>query len=118
MPSRLYLRNYNESMIAVRYIALLALVVWLGSMIALGFSSTHRGFHVVGYACGGLIVLCMLVMKFVGPPPRAFVPRVTIAAVMLAIAFYTGVRMPRGAGGLITINVALGAVLLFWYVRE
>ena len=162
-------------MFAIRYVALLALVVWLGGMILLGalvapstfrvlqtsdgeagrvlagslFGEILRLFHVLAYACGAIILACLLVMKFVGPPPRAFVLRAAIVVVMLGIALYSGgpvsreiVRVQAQVTGpmnrladndprrmrfdrlhqtsttLMTINMALGLVLLFWYVRE
>jgi hypothetical protein len=56
-------------------------------------------------------------MKFVGPPPHAFVPRAALTALMLLIlgvsALFRGV-----SGALMAVNLALGFLLLFWYVRE
>ena len=162
-------------MFAVRYVALAALTLWLGGMLTLGllvapstfqvlqaadpetgralagalFGEVVRRFHLLASACGGLIVLCLLVMKFVGPPPRAFVARLAIVVFMLALELYSAVPMTREMTGiqsqvagaidrlpptdarrvrfdrlhqtstaLLTINVAFGLVLLFWYARE
>ena len=162
-------------MFAIRYVALLALVVWLGGMILLGalvapstfrmlqasdaetgrvlagslFGEILRLFHVLAYACGAIILACLLVMKFVGPPPQGFVLRAGIVVLMLGIALYSGVpvsreiaqiqshvtgpinrlahndprwirfdRLHQTSTALMTINMALGLVLLFWYVRE
>jgi hypothetical protein len=164
-------------MLVVRYLALAALVVWLGGMIVLGllvapsifgvlqsatpdpaqgrmlagatFGEILRRFHLLAYGCGGVLVACLLVMKLVGPPPQTFFPRLGIVAVMLAIAVYSGVPVSREiesiqsqvAGPisalpqsdarrnrfdrlhglsttLMTINMGLGLVLLYWYVRE
>jgi hypothetical protein len=148
----------------VRYVALAALVVWLGGMIILGalvapaafdvlprlatdgrsmagalFGEILRQFHLVAYLCGGVIFVCLFVMKFVGPPPLAFVPRAAIVATMLALAAYSGlVVSPRiealQAGGdhhsaefdslhqrstlLMALNLGLGMVLLYWHARE
>jgi hypothetical protein len=83
-------------------------------------------------------------MKFVGPPPAAFVPRAAIVAAMLASAAYSGlvvspqieslqVESLQAHGGaasarldtlhqrstlLMTLNLGLGFVLLYWYARE
>ena len=84
-------------MLPVRYVVLVALVVWLGGMVAALFGDWLRPLSLLTAACGGIILVGLFVMKFVGPPPRAFMLRVTIAAIMLAIAVYTGVRMPRSA---------------------
>jgi uncharacterized protein DUF4149 len=162
-------------MLAVRYVALVALVVWLGGMIVLGavvapstfrvlqaseaaagralagavFGDVLRHFHLAAYACGGVLVLCLIVQKLVGPPPSAFPIRLSIVAFMLALDVYSGVvvsgeiarvqsevsvpisSLPVGdpqrsrfdqlharSTTLMTIEMALGLVLLFWYARE
>ena len=162
-------------MVAVRYIALIALVVWLGGMILLGllvapstfrvlqnheaaagrvlagavFGDILRQFYVLAYICGGLILSSLIIMKLVGPPPRAFPVRAAIVVLMLTLAFYAGVPVSRGiaqiqsqvAGAmnqlpesdprrvrfdrlhatsttLMTVNIVLGLVLLYWYARE
>lgn len=162
-------------MFAVRYVALAALVVWLGGMILLGalvapltfrvlqvsdpvagrvlagalFGEILRAFHLLAYGCGALIIVSLLLMKFVGPPPRAFIARIGIVVVMLALEVYsagpvthaiadvqsqvsgpinqlaetdarrmTFDRLHRTSTALMTVNLAFGLVLLFWYVRE
>lgn len=162
-------------MLSIRYLALLALVVWLGGMAILGllvapqtfrilqasdpiegrmlagalFGALLRQFHLIAYACGGILLVCFFIMKFVGPPPHAFVARVGLVTLMLALALYSGVpvtrelaqvqsqvsgpvsqlpagdplrvrfdRLHRTSTMLMTINMGLGLVLLFWYVRE
>jgi hypothetical protein len=165
-------------MIAVRYVALIALVVWLGGMVVLGllvapstfrvlqlhdgvtgrvlagavFGDILRQFYILAYLCGGLILSSLVVMKLVGPPPRAFPVRAAIVAVMLGVAVYAGVpvsqeiariqsQVSQGTGpinqlpdtdprrarfdhlhatstALMAVNMVLGIVLLYWYVRE
>jgi hypothetical protein len=104
-------------MLAVRFVALAALVVWLGGMVTLGllvapsvfgvlqasdptagralagavFGETLRTFHLLAYACGAVIFISLFVMKFIGPPPAAFTARATLVAAMLGIAVYSGV---------------------------
>jgi hypothetical protein len=106
---------------AIRYLALAALVVWLGGMVVLGlivapttfrvlqeadpsggrviagalFGDLLAQFHWLAYACGGVVLVALFVMKFVGPPPPAFVVRAAIVAAMLAIAVYSGVPVAR-----------------------
>jgi hypothetical protein len=106
-------------MFLVRQIGLVALAVWLGGMgvlavlvapttfFVLEAADAHTGrvlagavlgevlrrFHLLAYACGGIILLCLLIAKFVGPPPRAFKLRTGIVAVMLVIALYSGVPL-------------------------
>src|SRR5262249_32193331 len=84
-------RNYNDEVIVVRFLALAALVVWLGAMVVdLWFGvvavDTLRAIRLLAYASGVLILACLFVMKFVGPPPPAFVPRAAIVAAMLLVA--------------------------------
>jgi uncharacterized membrane protein len=162
-------------MLLVRYLALTALVVWLGGMVVVGlivapstfrvlqaadpamgrvvagalFGEILREFHLLAYACGGLVFVCLLVLKYVGPPPRAVFPRLGLVAVMLALEIYAGVpvmreieslqsqvkgpmnalaetdarrvrfdRLHQTSTVLMTVNMALGLVLLSWYVRE
>jgi hypothetical protein len=162
-------------MFGVRYIALAALVVWLGGMIVLGllvapstfrvlqaadpatgrvlagalFGDILRQFYQLAYVCAAVILICLFVMKFMGPPPRAFILRAAIVAAMLALAMYAGVPVSREIAQiqsqvskpmnalpdtdprrvrfnqlhatsttLMTINIGLGLVLLFWYVKE
>jgi hypothetical protein len=113
--------NYNEGMSAIRFVALLALVVWLGGMIVLGlvvapatfrvlqaqapatgrvlagalFGDILRRFYLLAYGCGAVMLLSLLMMKSIGPPPRAFLPRAAIVVTMLAVAAYAGVPVAR-----------------------
>jgi hypothetical protein len=160
---------------AVRYAALAALVLWLGGMLVLAlvvapsvfraleaadpingrvqagvaFGEILRQFHLVSYVCGAIVLVGLFVLKFIGPPPRAFIPRASIAALMLASALYSGLligpeidqlqthiqgpvthlaesdprrsrfdQLHRTSTTLMTVNMALGLVLLFWYTRE
>ena len=109
-------------MLAIRYVTLAALVVWLGGMVTLRFliapSPEDLGrFQSVGYACGAIIFVCLFVIKFVGPPPHDFVRRVGLVGVMISVVFYGGIRPPASSMSM-TIDIVLGFVLLFWYVRE
>jgi hypothetical protein len=164
-------------MLVVRYLALIVLVIWLGGMIALGllvapttfgvlqssapdpatgrmlagsvFGEILRRFHLLAYGCGGLLLICLFVMKFVGPPPAGFEFRVAIVTTMLALALYSGIPVSREIAHiqsqvsgpmsalpqsdarrarfdrlhglsttLMTVNMGLGLVLLYWYARE
>lgn len=108
-------------MFAVRYATLTALVVWIGGMAVIGllvapttfgvleaadheagrvlagtlFGELLRRFHLVMYACGAIVCVGLLLMKFVGPPPRAFPVRVGLAVVMLGLALYSGIPVSR-----------------------
>jgi hypothetical protein len=100
-------------MFAVRYVALLALVFWLGAML----SETLR-MHptsVAGFAFGIVLIACLLILKLLGPPPHHFIARLAIAVTMITIAAYARLR-PSTAPTI--INLALGCVLLSWYAHE
>jgi len=107
---------------AVRYLALVALVVWLGGMVVLGllvapstfgvlqaadpvsgrmlagavFGEILRRFHLLAYGCGAILLVCLFAIKFIGPPPDGFLVRAGIVVVMLALALYSGVPVSRG----------------------
>jgi len=109
-------------MLVVRYVTLTALVVWLGGLVTLRLltspsSDIVRQFQFVGYACGALMLVGLVVLKFVGPPPAGYIPRLALVAVMLAVATSAG-AMRESSPVPMTIDMALGFALLFWYVRE
>ena len=109
-------------MYLLRYVAVLALVVWLGGLIALGgiaapaafdvmaahqvadgralagalFGEMLRRFTPISYAAGGIVMLTLLARRILGPRPHRFAWRAGLAAVMLATTAYGGtVVAPR-----------------------
>jgi hypothetical protein len=106
-------------MIVVRYVTLVALVIWLGAMAGDQFGDLLRRVPLIPFVCGAAIVIGLFVMKFMGPPPIGFVLRAGIAVLMLAIAVAAAFVAPRPVSPLLmTANLGLGFVLLIWYVRE
>ena len=109
--------HYNGRVFAVRYLYVLALVIWLGGMVVLGavvapvtfqvlqaqegmagrvlagavFGTALERFHYVEYLCGGLLIVTSMAMAVVGPRPVAFALRAAIVAGMLGLAVYSGV---------------------------
>lgn len=103
-------------MLALRYVYVLALVVWLGGMAVLGalvapttfevlqtrepaagralagdvFGQIIARFHYVAYAAGTLLLVTLAAMRLLGPRPAAFAARMAIAAAMLTAALYSG----------------------------
>ena len=103
-------------MLALRYVYVLALVVWLGGMVVLGavvapttfevlqaaepaagrqlagevFGETIARFHYIAYAAGALLLLTLTAMAVLGPRPHAFAVRAALVAAMLGIAGYSG----------------------------
>src|SRR5204862_7417229 len=100
--------DYNHRMLALRYVYVLALVVWLGGMLILGaivapttfqilqesagaegremagavFGATLARFHYVAYAAGALLLLTLGAMRVLGPRPAHSGLRAVIVAVM------------------------------------
>ncbi|MGH9370254.1 MAG: DUF4149 domain-containing protein, partial [Vicinamibacterales bacterium] len=112
---------YNEWMLALRYVAVLALVFWIGGLVALGafaapaafdvlgprgadgralagavFGETLRRFHLAAYACAAIIVMSLLVRGVLGPRPRRFAIRLAVTAIMAGAGAWSGlVLTPR-----------------------
>jgi len=103
-------------MLALRYVYVLALVVWLGGMVVLGavvapttfqvlqasepvtgralagelFGATLARFHYVAYAAGVCLLFSLAAMAVLGPRPAHFLVRSIIVTGMLAVALYSG----------------------------
>jgi hypothetical protein len=105
-------------MILVRYATLAALVIWLGAMVSQRFGDLIGRGVPVTYGCGAAILLGLFVLKFMGPPPKAFVVRAALAVLMLAISAAAALTGLNTAQQLMTLNIGLGFILLIWYVRE
>jgi hypothetical protein len=106
-------------MLALRYVYLLALVVWLGGMVVLGalvapttfqvlqaaapdtgralagelFSVTLTRFHYLAYGAGAVLFITLALMAILGPRPAGFAIRLGIIVVMLGVAGYSGIRV-------------------------
>jgi uncharacterized membrane protein len=103
-------------MLALRYVYVLALVVWLGGMVLLGavvapttfevlqasapatgralagdvFGAILSRFHYVAYASGGILLVTLAIMAVLGPRPASYAIRSAIIVVMLGVAAYSG----------------------------
>ena len=119
-------------MLALRYAALLALVVWVGGLLALGaiaapsifdvtawrhvadgrllagaiFGETLRRFHLVAYGAGALLLLTLLTRAILGPRPRRFAWRAALATVMLGATVVSGMYV---AGRIEDVQRSIGA---------
>jgi hypothetical protein len=106
-------------MIVVRYATLAALVLWLGLMIGARFGDMMGHMPLLTPACGAVMLVGLFAMKFMGPPPHSFVPRIAIVFVMLLItAASVWWRLSATAAVTLPVNIALGFLLLSWYARE
>jgi hypothetical protein len=108
-------------MLALRYLYVLALVLWLGGMAVLGilvaptifevlqagdpslgrelagavFGTTIARFHYVAYGCGLTLLLSIVAMALLGPRPAGFGIRAAIIVLMLGVALYSGLWVLR-----------------------
>jgi hypothetical protein len=107
---------------AVRYLYILALVVWLGGMTIAGlvvapvtfrvlqewnpsigrvlagdvFGAVLSRVNLVAYAAALVMVLTLTLQRLVGPRPRSYGIRVAVIAAMVACTMYSGlVAAPR-----------------------
>jgi uncharacterized membrane protein len=107
--------------LALRYVYVLALAVWLGGMIVLGavvapttfqvlqvsepatgrllggavFSAVLSRFQYIAYGAGTMALVALAAMALLGPRPRGFAVRSAIVGVMLLIALYSGFAVLR-----------------------
>jgi hypothetical protein len=105
----------------LRFVYLLALVVWLGGLLVLGsvaapvvfavlqslapdqgrvlagavFGAALSRFHLVSFACGGVMIVALVAMALLGPRPRPFAPRLAIVVGMLGVT--AAVAVPIGS---------------------
>lgn len=103
-------------MLALRYVYVLALILWLGGMAVLGavvaptifqvlqasdpvngrvlageaFGAMIGRFHYVAYGSGALMLLTLAAMAALGPRPPRFAIRASIVVGMLGVALYSG----------------------------
>jgi uncharacterized membrane protein len=104
-------------MIALRYVYVVALVIWVGGLITIAsvvapsafavFEAADTGsglpqaaamvgevlrrFHVVAYAAGATLLSTLLLMKVVGPRPPGFGARLVLVGAMLGLTATAGV---------------------------
>ena len=109
-------------MLALRYLYVLALAVWLGGAVVLSvlsediyyaagpllFGTTPVRFQYIGYLCGAMLVVTLAIMALLGPRPVGFAYRLILVALMLA-ATWSRLRLGLVAGGL---------ALLLWEARD
>ena len=107
--------NYNDRMVALRYAYLVALVFWVGGLLALGgiagpalfealsassgagrelagvaFGAVLARFHVAAYVAAAAMIVTLLLMRVLGPRPLRFGVRLAIVCAMAAVMLYSG----------------------------
>lgn len=135
-------------MIVLRYLYLLALVAWLGGMLALAglaVPSTFavleqsgapggrlladavvehiaRKFQVAAYSCGIVMLATLVGRRLLGPRPVHFGARLATVAGMCVVAVYSGLDLPNQIGRrpttLMIVSMIGGLSLLYWEARE
>ena len=119
-------------MIALRYVYVVALVLWVGGLITIGsvvapsafavlepaasaaiespaammVGEVLRRFHVVSYVAGATLVSTLILMKVVGPRPPGFGRRLVIIGLMLAATLTAGFWIDPAIA---SMRAALGA---------
>jgi len=121
--------------LALRYVYVLALALWLGGMVVLGavvapvlsgvvFGAILSRFHYIAYGAGTLALVSLAAMALLGPRPRAFAARSAIVGVMLLIALYSGFvalrveELHQLSTRLMMANIIGALVLLYWEAKE
>jgi hypothetical protein len=110
-------------MFVVRFVGLIALAIWVGGMLTslwltIGApADPGPRMRILGYTCGGVLLVSLFVMKFVGPPPQRFPLRAGTVVLMLFVVLYAHAMHVVSVAPTAT-NVVLGLLLLSWYARE
>lgn len=104
-------------MLALRFAATVAAALWVGGIVTLGavaapaifdalassgvaeprvvggavFGETLRRFHLLAYACGGVIAASLVLRAALGPRPSHIAVRLVLAGLMLAATLASGV---------------------------
>ena len=118
-------------MLGLRYLAVVAIVVWIGGLIALGavaapavfdvtgrqiadgrllagaiFGEVLRRFHFVAYGAGLVLLATLVTRRILGPRPRHFGIRAGIVILMLGASAYSGVIV---SGRIARLQQTIGA---------
>lgn len=113
-------------MLALRFAALVMIVIWVGGLLTLGaiaapsifavlaatqpdqgrvlagalFGDMLRRFHLLSYGAGALLLGTLMLRRILGPPPRRFAWRAGLATVMLGAAACSGIIVSGRIGQL------------------
>ena len=121
---RLTASNYNDRVVALRYVYVLALSIWFGGIITIAgivspvSDAGLRRFFFTSYVAGALVVTTLFGMALLGPRPSGFFARFTVAAAMLAVTLYAGLELRTLYTALFALIAIGGLALLFWEARD
>ena len=102
-------------MIVVRYVVLASVIVWIAAMTS---TLVARAPLVAAYASAATLFVSLIVLKFVGPPPPAFIPRAVMALGMAAVTAFTQFIGGPSSTTSLVLTIGFGLALVFWYVRD
>jgi hypothetical protein len=116
--------NYNDRVVALRYVYVLALSLWFGGIITIGAivspvsDAALRRFFLTSYVAGVLVLTTLFGMALLGPRPSGFFARFAVAVAMFAVTLYAGLTLRTVSINLL-VPIALGGLaLLFWEARD
>lgn len=111
-------------MVALRYVYVLALSIWFGSIITIGAivrpvsEAMLRRFFITAYVAAALVLTTLFGMALLGPRPSQFFARFSVAVAMLAVTLYAGIEL-RSLPTDVLAPIAIGGLaLLFWEARD
>jgi hypothetical protein len=116
--------NYNDRVLALRYVYVLALSIWFGGTVTIGgiaspvSASVQRRFFLTSYVAGALVLMTLFGMALLGPRPSGFFARFGVAAAMFAVTLYAGIELGALPLNLLAPLVVGGLALLFWEARD
>ena len=116
--------NYNERVVALRYVYVLALSIWFGGIITIGAivspvsSAALRRFFLTSYIAGALVLTTLFAMALLGPRPSGFFARFAVAVGMFAVTLYAGLQLRSLSINVLTPIAIGGLALLFWEARD
>jgi hypothetical protein len=110
--------------LALRYVYVLALSLWFGGTIVIGWLASPvsdvvlRRFFRMSYVSGGLLIGSLFAMALLGPRPSGFFARVAVAVAMYIVTIYAGRELHALSNGVMAPIVVAGLALLFWEARD
>ena len=116
--------NYNDRVVALRYVYVLALSIWFGGTVTIGSIASpasemvRRRFFFTSYVAGALVLTTLFGMALLGPRPSGFFARFAVAAAMLAITVYAGLELRSLTNNVLAPIAVGGLALLFWEARD
>ena len=116
--------NYNDPVVALRYVYVLALSIWFGGIITVGAiiapisGVAVRRFYITSYIAGGLVLSSLFAMALLGPRPSGFFARFGVAVGMLVVTLYAGLELRTLSLNLLALTAIGGLALLFWEARD